>query len=869
MHTAADAVLLLKSANHNSVADLCRHTDLRALETSKLDDHHQLQHSESTDTLSNPSTPRASRLHTNQDTVLPLRRHVRGARSLSPQRHERMHSTSALDNYRHRQTFSNSHNVFRVDAKGSSNSVQQLSRGMRDVALADRLGIPGSEHKLPPISTLGSTLDRQPGLQRTPLQNQSPDGATRSPTSPQQFAVMSEESFESMVMRGQAFAMSSKSHDIELDWARDALRLTERRQARLAYTVPDSTPTLPLRLYEMQQDAIEVVYRLSSSNVARAQFEHGAILESGKSDVQVDKRSAFKLYKEASRGGYSRADYRIGTQLEHAGEMIKACEHYEFGASRDDVACLFRLGMIILLGQCDYQVDQQKGVSCIHLSALSADVDFPQGAYVWGLMLAGETDFHISESLLQRDNAAAVMYLEKAAALGLPAAQQRLGRAHELNELDCEFSPALSIHYYTLAAQGCDAEGDMALSKWYLAGSVDGAIQQDENKAYFHASIAAERGLATAEFAMGYYHEVGVGCATDLGKAQSYYRRAVDHGSEEARSRIEGLARAGTLSRKDHEFHVSTKIQARHATIKLNQQQAGRYRSRAASNVPLGPRPVCSSPGVPDKSSTPSQETITKVESYSKPANYFASGQQYNRSKISEPMKALEASRNTSRPRTSLSPPPPTPDTPLDSNARLYSQGPPSTKSPPVPEKILQASLPNGNQEIGVSKSSSFPASDIGRDRERAAPHDTSDYTRSPVAAYGSSEPPRREQDRVQTWSQQIASISHPTSPSTAPSDIGSALENHMVPGPRPESSISNMPPCRISQLSLENSRRYSANIPSSLSSQMTAPATASSSSAVPSSVTTASVTSRKAAATFEEMGIPMVNHKKQDCVMM
>lgn len=64
----------------------------------------------------------------------------------------------------------------------------------------------------------------------------------------------------------------------------------------------------------------------------------------------------------------------------------------------------------------------------------------------------------------------------------------------------------------------------MALSKWYLCGSV-GHFEKNEQLAVTFAEKAAGRGLPAAEFALGYYKEVGINGSRDLEVAKKWYAR--------------------------------------------------------------------------------------------------------------------------------------------------------------------------------------------------------------------------------------------------------------------------------------------------------------------------------------------------------
>jgi TPR repeat protein len=65
----------------------------------------------------------------------------------------------------------------------------------------------------------------------------------------------------------------------------------------------------------------------------------------------------------------------------------------------------------------------------------------------------------------------------------------------------------------------------LALSGWYLTGS-EPLLQQSDTEAFLWARKAASSGLAKAEYAMGYFHEVGIGTAVDVEEAKRWYYRA-------------------------------------------------------------------------------------------------------------------------------------------------------------------------------------------------------------------------------------------------------------------------------------------------------------------------------------------------------
>lgn len=112
------------------------------------------------------------------------------------------------------------------------------------------------------------------------------------------------------------------------------------------------------------------------------------------------------------------------------------------------------MGMIRLLGQKGFPPNITEGIKLLHQSAAKADLDAPQGSYVFALLLAGELNgVNIPESILPRDERVAARMLEKASSLGFSVAQQKLGSAYENGTWGYGYDPGLSLHYYTLAAK--------------------------------------------------------------------------------------------------------------------------------------------------------------------------------------------------------------------------------------------------------------------------------------------------------------------------------------------------------------------------------------------------------------------------------
>ena len=210
--------------------------------------------------------------------------------------------------------------------------------------------------------------------------------------------------------------------------------------------------------------------------------------------------------------------------------------------------------------------------------------------------------------------------IEKAAYLGFAKAQTKMGSAYELCQLGCDFDPALSLHYNNLAARQGEPEADMAISKWFLCG-YEGVFRKNEELAFTYAQRAAQMGLPTAEFAIGYFFEIGIHVQANIKEARVWYGKAAEHGNKDAASRIEGISRSKTLSRKDHENIAVAKI-------------------RSNRDSQRGPRPGRFMPKVPELPISPNQY-IPMPDSGSSYSNYNGSSYPQSANVASSPGSAF------------------------------------------------------------------------------------------------------------------------------------------------------------------------------------------------------------------------------------
>jgi len=135
----------------------------------------------------------------------------------------------------------------------------------------------------------------------------------------------------------------------------------------------------------------------------------------------------------------------------------------------------------------------------------------------------------------------------------------------------------------------------MAISKWFLCGH-EGVFEKNEELAFVYAQRAASSGLATAEFALGYFYEIGMYVPVDLQQAKAWYGKAAAHGNKDASNRIDGISRSKTLSKKDHESVALSKIRARHASQRSKVNPVTERQRQASGQMP----PVIEAVDMPD-----------------------------------------------------------------------------------------------------------------------------------------------------------------------------------------------------------------------------------------------------------------------------
>jgi TPR repeat protein len=275
-------------------------------------------------------------------------------------------------------------------------------------------------------------------------------------------------------------------------------------------------------------EALKVLRRLATQGTPydEAQFFLANCYGTGLLGLQVDHERAYHLYLQAAKQNNAAAAYRVAVCNEiGAGtrkEPARAAAFYRKAASLGDTAAMYKLGMILLDGALGEAKNPRDAVGWLRRAAEQADEANPHALHELGLLHDRESP---GAQLVPYDPVYAKRLFTQAGQLGYTHAQFRLGQMYERGAPATPQDPRRSIAWYTKAAEKGHAEAELALSGWYLTG-VEGVLKQSDSEAYLWARRAANKGLSKAEYAVGYYAEIGIGIKQDLEFAKRWYMRA-------------------------------------------------------------------------------------------------------------------------------------------------------------------------------------------------------------------------------------------------------------------------------------------------------------------------------------------------------
>ncbi|KAI0391791.1 HCP-like protein [Xylariaceae sp. FL0594] len=290
---------------------------------------------------------------------------------------------------------------------------------------------------------------------------------------------------------------------------------------------------------ELLREAKSILTKLASGGYPFAQYYladgyASGLFNKGKEDYSA----AFPLFVLAAKHGHAESAYRAGLCYEFGWgcrkDPAKAVQFLRSAASKNHPGAMTRLGKACLSGDLG-ENRYREGIKWLKRATESADSMYNSAPYLMGTMY--ETGY--GDDIFKDESYAAELFTQ-AAELGHAEAGFRMGDAYEHGKLNCPRDPALSVHFYTGAAQRGHAGAMMGLCAWYLVGA-EPILEKDEEEAYEWARRAAERDLVKAQYTVGYFTEMGIGCRRDALEANVWYVKAAEAGDERAKQRLEAI----------------------------------------------------------------------------------------------------------------------------------------------------------------------------------------------------------------------------------------------------------------------------------------------------------------------------------------
>ncbi|KIK02040.1 hypothetical protein K443DRAFT_677928 [Laccaria amethystina LaAM-08-1] len=291
---------------------------------------------------------------------------------------------------------------------------------------------------------------------------------------------------------------------------------------------------------DLVREATSLLKRLADRGHPPSQYFLADCYSNGIGTVKnrQDFDRAYPLFILAAKHGHPDAAYRAGTCCENGWgcrrESAKALTFFRKATAALHPGAMYRLGIAELNGELGLSKSPKEGVKWLKRSAENATAEFPHALHELALLHERGID-----NVLFVDYEYSTELLAQAAELGYAPSAYRLGECYEYGKMGCPQDPALSIHYYNIAAQQNHRDACFALTAWYLVGS-PGVLPQSDTEAFLWAQRAADAGLPKAMYAVGYFLEVGIGTQANLPEAISYYKKAAEQGDKRAAQRLKG-----------------------------------------------------------------------------------------------------------------------------------------------------------------------------------------------------------------------------------------------------------------------------------------------------------------------------------------
>ncbi|KAK6459587.1 uncharacterized protein RJT20DRAFT_124835 [Scheffersomyces xylosifermentans] len=328
---------------------------------------------------------------------------------------------------------------------------------------------------------------------------------------------------------------------------------SHKKSASLDFSSSEFTDGSPIDDKKLKKallkEAVHYLKRLSDKGYVDAQYLLGDAYSSGALD-KVENREAFALFQSAAKHGHVESAYRTSYCYEEGlgtgRDARKAIEYLKMAASKNHPAAMYKLGVYSFYGRMglsNHINTKKMGIKWLTRASNVANELIAAAPFELGKIY-----YNGFQDIVIVDKKYALELYSQAAALGHIQSAALLGQFYEVGEIVPQDNN-LSIHYYTQAALGGDAESMLAMCAWYLIGS-DPYLPKDEGEAFEWAKRAALCNLPKAQFALANFYDKGIGCIKDEKEAQIWYKKAAENGEEKSITRITDKAAAGSLQKK-------------------------------------------------------------------------------------------------------------------------------------------------------------------------------------------------------------------------------------------------------------------------------------------------------------------------------
>lgn len=278
-----------------------------------------------------------------------------------------------------------------------------------------------------------------------------------------------------------------------------------------------------------QRRDAEYLQSLADNGDAKAKNELGLRYQFGRG-VERDPYRAAALFREAAEKGIPQAQYNLGLMCLLGEGMLQSDE--------DAYAC-FRSAAEQGIA------DAQMRVAVMTERGIGTKAD-PEGARKWYRMAADsgmkQAQYIVGSSLLDNPETEAQgkKFIKAAAEQGLAAAQTRYAVLCLKEGTPDQEEAAYS--WFSLAAEQDDSEAQFSLGQMQIQGK--GLRMKDEGSGLRLVERAAAAGYPAAEYYLGLLYLQGRLVTKDRAKAESWLRRAADHGVEDAATILKDLPKS-------------------------------------------------------------------------------------------------------------------------------------------------------------------------------------------------------------------------------------------------------------------------------------------------------------------------------------